>query len=164
MANLDDFLDKFQNIRVLSVGDVMLDRFVSGKVERISPEAPVPVFQFLQEKKMLGGAGNVVANLHSLGCQTFFVSLVGKDDFGNDVQRLLNDLNCKSFLLKTADRPTIMKARFIAGNNHILRFDKEKLLPLAESQEKTLLQVVKDYMIQSDIVLLSNKFIKYFCK
>jgi len=156
MKELLDILKNFKDICVLSVGDVMMDRFVQGKVERISPEAPVPVFQFVQEKKMLGGAGNVVANLRALGCQTYFISIVGNDDFGVSVERLLNDLNCKNFLLKAEDRPTIMKARFIAGNNHILRFDREKLLPLTQAQENILLQEIESKMPQIDIVLLSD--------
>ena len=156
MLSLKDILKRFNGIHILSVGDVMMDRFVQGKVERISPEAPVPVFQFVQEKKMLGGAGNVVANLQSLSCHTYFVSLVGDDDFGDDVENLLSDLNCKSFLLKANDRPTIMKARFIAGNNHILRFDKEKLLPLTQEQESILLQKIKEKISHIDIVLLSD--------
>ena len=71
--DINAVLDDFTSIKILCIGDIMLDRFVQGKVERISPEAPVPVFQFVQEKKMLGGAGNVIANLNSLGCKLFLL-------------------------------------------------------------------------------------------
>lgn len=156
MQTLKKILESFKNIHILSIGDIMIDRFLQGKVERISPEAPVPIFQFIQEKKMLGGAGNVVANLNALGCKSFFVGVVGEDDFGKDVATLLDSLNCDNFLLKTMDKPTIMKARFIAGNNHILRFDKEKITPLTEEQETLLLEKIKVFMEKSDIILLSD--------
>ena len=156
MQDLEKILEKLSSVHVLSVGDVMIDRFLQGKVERISPEAPVPIFQFVQERKMLGGAGNVVANLNALGCQTSFVSIVGDDDLGKGVASLLKKLNADYFLLKLSDRPTIMKARFIAGNNHILRFDKEKILPLTQEQEQEILNQIKQKMPSCDIVLISD--------
>ena len=86
MPLLSTYVDEFAKIRVLVVGDIMLDRFEYGRVERISPEAPVPVFKFAYEKKMLGGAGNVAANLAALGCKAMFTGAVGQDD--DDLQFL----------------------------------------------------------------------------
>ncbi len=153
---LNALLNRFADIRILCIGDIMMDRFVQGKVERISPEAPVPVFQFVAERKMLGGSGNVVANLRALGCQTYFVGMVGKDDFGADVADLLRQLKSDFYLYQTDDRPTITKARFIAGNNHILRFDNEKIVPLSETEENDLLTHIETKIETADVVLLSD--------
>ncbi|MBE6449095.1 MAG: D-glycero-beta-D-manno-heptose-7-phosphate kinase [Alphaproteobacteria bacterium] len=154
--DINGLLDDFTSVKVLSIGDIMLDRFVQGKVERISPEAPVPVFQFVQEKKMLGGAGNVIANLNSLGCKTVFMGQVGQDDFGEKVKEMLHELKTETYLIQRTDVPTIMKARFVAGNNHILRFDKEKISPLTEEQQEELLLKLKGVLPSVDIVLLSD--------
>ena len=129
---LTSCIDKFSNIRVLVIGDIMLDKFEYGKVERISPEAPVPVFKFSHEKKMLGGAGNVVANLVTLGCKTTFIGIVGKDDNGTTVANLLRKIGAHSHLLKIDNYPTIVKTRLIAGNNHLLRADQEEVLPVVD--------------------------------
>ena len=153
---LSDILSRFSSVNVLCVGDIMIDRFVYGKVERISPEAPVPVFQYVKEKKMLGGSGKVVANLRALGCKTFFAGMVGQDSVGQDVADLLKQLDCDFYLLKTANRPTIMKARFIAGNNHILRFDREEIIPLSGEEERDLLAHLALQIEKADIVLLSD--------
>ena len=153
---LNKLLEHFSQVRVLCVGDIMLDRFIQGKVERISPEAPVPIFQFIQEKQMLGGAGNVVANLNALGCKTFFVGMVGKDDSGLQIANLLQSLKTDFYLQESDNRPTIVKTRFIAGNNHILRFDKEKKMPLTQQEEENLLSRLEMEIQKSDIVLLSD--------
>ncbi len=153
---LIELIEKFPQARLLCVGDVMIDRFVQGKIDRISPEAPVPVFQFIQEREMLGGAGNVVANLQALCCLTYFVGMVGRDKFGEDVCDLLSRIKADYYLLKSKTRPTVMKARFIAGNQHILRFDQERIIPLNELEEKELLTVVQKRLEKTDLLLLSD--------
>ena len=95
------FIEKFSSVRLLVIGDIMLDRFLSGTVERISPEAPVPIFKQRSEKLMLGGAGNVVANLTALNAQTYFIGVIGKDTQGETVSGYLNTLKAHPFLLKT---------------------------------------------------------------
>ena len=90
--SLTECIDKLKSLKVLVIGDVMLDKFEYGKVERISPEAPVPIFKFDHEKQMLGGAGNVVANLVSLGCKTTFVGITGKDAEGLKIEELFKIL------------------------------------------------------------------------
>ena len=153
---LTSCIDKFSNIRVLVIGDIMLDKFEYGKVERISPEAPVTVFKFSHENKMLGGAGNVVANLVTLGCKTTFIGIVGKDDNGTTVANLLRKIGAHSHLLKIDNYPTIVKTRLIAGNNHLLRADQEEVLPVVDELlpkfKKILTQAIKNV----DIVLVSD--------
>lgn len=149
-------INNFSKVKILCIGDIMLDRFVHGKVERISPEAPVPVFQFVQERQMLGGAGNVVANLCALGAQTYFIGMIGRDQFGENVTDLLSRINADYYMLKSKVRPTIMKARFIAGNNHIMRLDQEKIMPMTSLEERELLAVLEKRIPRSDVVLLSD--------
>ncbi len=86
MSLLSTYIERFKNVRVLVIGDIMLDRFIYGKVERISPEVPVPVFNFEYEKEMPGGAGNVVANLAALGCQVNIIGIIGQDVGGRDAR------------------------------------------------------------------------------
>lgn len=156
MTNLDTYIDSFKNIKVLVIGDIMLDRFVYGSVDRISPEAPVPVFKYQYEKQMLGGAGNVIANLTALGCSTTFVGITGKDEHGKKLKYLLDQTGAKSYLLTLSNYPTIVKTRLIAGNNHLLRSDQEEILPILESKlprfQKLLNQIIKKH----DIVILSD--------
>ena len=92
MLELWDLLDSFHRARVLVVGDVMVDRFIYGSVERISPEAPVPVIHIEREERTLGGAGNVLRNLHALGVNTCFVSVTGTDPAGREVARMVAGL------------------------------------------------------------------------
>ncbi len=149
---LSSIVKAYRNIRVLCIGDVMLDHFLYGKVERISPEAPVPVFNFRSEKKMLGGAGNVVANLHSLGCTADIVCLVGDDAAGREVKTLLEQVCGHVSALTAPGFPTIEKTRVIAGNNHLLRIDNERRFECGDDILDADLVRVED----ADIVLLSD--------
>lgn len=150
------FIEKFSSVRLLVIGDIMLDRFLSGTVERISPEAPVPIFKQRSEKLMLGGAGNVVANLTALNAQTYFIGVIGKDTQGETVSGYLNTLKAHPFLLKTKQYPTITKTRLIANNNHLLRCDQEMQIQLTEQEEKSLLSHIEKTLPNMDLVLLSD--------
>jgi len=134
----------------------MLDKFIYGKVSRISPEAPVQILNLNDTKEMLGGCGNVIANLASLGCKANYLGIVGNDTNGQKIATLLKKCNSHYKLLKLDDYSTIIKSRFIAGNNHILRVDEERKLPLIKNllprYERILRKVVKN----ADIVLLSD--------
>ena len=147
MPLLTTYIEKFQDIRVLVIGDIMLDRFMYGKVERISPEAPVPVFKFHHEKKMLGGAGNVAANLTSLGVHCDFIGIIGKDEAGRSLSGLLSAVNVHSHLLRLADYPTIVKTRLIAGANHLTHAVKKADIVLISDYNKGLLTPVTTQMI-----------------
>ncbi len=149
-------IDKLPNGRVLVVGDIILDRFISGAVERISPEAPVPVFRLIEEKEMLGGAGNVAANLATLGCDCTLFGVIGNDTYGTALSKFLDDLKIKHFLMTTSDAPTITKIRLIAKNNHLMRMDREKTIQLTPAQEIDLLSQIEKQIHQTDVVLLSD--------
>ena len=156
MPSLATYINGFSNVRVLVIGDLILDQFTYGKVERISPEAPVPVFKVTHEKKMLGGAGNVVANLCALGCRVSLIGVVGYDANGEKISDLLHECGARSYLLRVQSYPTIVKTRLIAGGSHMSRVDREEVAPvltgLMERYAKMLCRVVK----HADIVLISD--------
>ncbi|MBO5441399.1 MAG: bifunctional heptose 7-phosphate kinase/heptose 1-phosphate adenyltransferase, partial [Alphaproteobacteria bacterium] len=120
MSELSEYIKNFQNVRMLIIGDVMLDEFIYGKVERISPEAPVPVIRLKSEKKMLGGAGNVALNAAALKVNTSFIGLIGNDEAGLTVNKLFEETSINKHLFKLKDYPTIIKKRYIAGNAQLL--------------------------------------------
>ena len=151
-----DIINNFKNLTVLCVGDIMVDKFFYGEVERISPEAPVPIFKITKEKSMLGGTGNVIANLASLGIKTKFAGIVGNDDSGKLLEKFLDTTGCDYSLLKPENYPTTTKIRMIANNNHLIRADKEKDLKIDDSYLKKLEAIVETQIKDVDIVLLSD--------
>lgn len=153
---LSTIVKRFGNVRVLCMGDVMLDHFLYGKVERISPEAPVPVFQRGSEKTMLGGAGNVVSNLHALGCMTEAVCLVGNDAAGREIRCLLDACCENSLPIDVPGFPTVEKTRIIAGNNHLLRIDSECRFEWGHEAERMLNKDLEGRVSRADVVLLSD--------
>src|SRR5258708_2838124 len=111
---LVDLVRELAEARVAVIGDVMLDRYVYGDVERISPEAPVPVLRVKNTRAMLGGAGNVAANVASLGAHVALIGLVGQDEAGTIVRQLAADLpNSTINLISQNDCPTVVKTRII---------------------------------------------------
>ena len=125
-SHLIPLVDKLAGKRVLCIGDVMLDRYVYGQVERISPEAPIPVLHTQREAVTLGGAGNVVRNIISLGGAADLVAVVGKDQAGYDLAKQLGALpQVTSNLLTDNSRPTTLKTRYVASGQQLLRADLE---------------------------------------
>lgn len=156
MPLLSTYIDRFAHVKTLVIGDIMLDRFIYGQVTRISPEAPVPVFRFRREKQMLGAAGNVVANLTALGCQTTFIGLIGDDANGAKIAALLKQTGAHAHLLKLRAYPTIVKTRLIAGNNHLARVDQEEPLPVVTDLLPKFRRILTQAVKAADIVLLSD--------
>ena len=117
---------------VLVIGDVISDVYLWGKVSRISPEAPVPVFESAEQSRVLGGAANVAANLRMLGCNVHLIGVVGADAAGRCVRELLRQQGIDDTLvMEDATRPTTEKTRIIAQQQNVLRLDQEKRHPLA---------------------------------
>ncbi len=134
--DLPAILDRMPDARVVVVGDIMLDRFVYGDVERISPEAPIPVLKVRHETTMLGGAGNVLSNLRGLDVAATVVSVIGADAPGRDVRALVTERGAPADgLVETGDRPTIIKTRFLAAHQQLLRTDYEQALAIPASVE-----------------------------
>ena len=131
-ARLEKVLDRFGEVRLLVVGDVVLDEYVVGEVERVSPEAPVPVVRVEREERALGGAANVARNVVALGGRVDLCGLVGDDEAGASVVALLQELGVASEgLVIDAGRPTTRKTRIVARGQQVVRFDRETAEPPA---------------------------------
>jgi rfaE bifunctional protein kinase chain/domain len=139
-ASLAGTMDRFPRTRVLVIGDIIMDEYIWGDVSRISPEAPVPVVDVRRETKMLGGAGNVVNNISSLGGEAILCGVVGDDSTGRQVMKMVESLGIASEgIFQEANRPTTIKTRIVAQHQQVVRFDREsrrEILP--ESVQKLL--------------------------
>lgn len=157
-SDLTALIERFRTARVLCVGDVMLDHYVYGTSDRLSPEAPVPVLAIDSETRNLGGAGNVLRNLAALGAQTSFVSVVGNDAAGREIHNLLEALDgAEIHLLMQPQRVTTVKTRFIAVNQkHLLRADREMPAPLGPYIRDDLLRLVRELVTSHNVVAISD--------
>jgi D-beta-D-heptose 7-phosphate kinase/D-beta-D-heptose 1-phosphate adenosyltransferase len=142
---------------VLVVGDAMLDRYVYGSVQRISPEAPVPVLLVDRELALPGGAGNVVRNLTALGAAVAFVSVVGDDQAGSDLTGLIGGQpNVEPWLLVQGGRATTTKTRFVASGQHLLRADHEQVAPISARLADRLVRIAADAVAATAVMVLSD--------
>ncbi|HEY9568171.1 MAG TPA: PfkB family carbohydrate kinase, partial [Thalassobaculum sp.] len=156
-SELADLVGRLAGVRVLAVGDVMLDRFVYGGVERISPEAPVPVLRIEREQAMLGGVGNVVRNLRAQAASVCLVTLLGRDEAAREIKGLLrDDVDIESHLLEEDDRPTTIKTRYIAGGQQMLRADRERVQPVAAALEEEIVARAEADLDQAQALVLSD--------
>lgn len=147
----------FAGVTVLCIGDVMLDRFIAGEVERISPEAPVPVIRVRESRSALGGAGNVASNIAALGGRAVLVGLVGGDAAaGALMAEIKAHPGINPALIETAHRPTITKTRFLAARQQVVRTDEESSLPLQETEEAALIAAIERAMPAARAVILSD--------
>ena len=142
---------------VLVIGDVMLDRSVYGGVERISPEAPVPILTEERETAAPGGAGNVVRNLTALGVAVAFIAVVGDDVAGSEITGLIGgQTGVEPWLLVQGGRTTTVKTRFIARGQQVLRTDREQVAPIHPKLADRLVRIAGDAMAATGVVLLSD--------
>jgi D-beta-D-heptose 7-phosphate kinase / D-beta-D-heptose 1-phosphate adenosyltransferase len=149
--------DKLNNVRVLCIGDVMLDRFVSGQVKRISPESPVPVLSVSATRDFPGGAANVARNIASLGGRCTLVSVVGEDGVARDLRRAMETVEAiRCEFAVSADRPTSEKIRFVAHGQHMLRADTEVTAPIAGQTEKAVIESIARLAPEHDVMVLSD--------
>jgi rfaE bifunctional protein kinase chain/domain len=142
--NLNQLFDSFNKLKILVLGDIMLDAYVWGKVDRISPEAPVPIVAIQKRVNKLGGAANVALNLKSLGAEPIICSVVGDD---SKAMELIEVLNVESLsadgIIKSADRITTTKFRIIGNNAQMLRVDEEETHDLNVNEETQLITKIK---------------------
>ncbi len=123
---------RFRNSRIMVVGDAMLDVFIWGEVQRISPEAPVPVVDVREQTRRLGGSANVAGNIAALGAQPLLVAVIGNDIEGGLLRELLETHGEQTTgLFSDGDRPTTVKTRIVAHNQQVVRFDQERRMALA---------------------------------
>lgn len=154
---LEKLLDGFAQVRLLVVGDLVLDEYVRGEVERVSPEAPVPVVQVIGESLVLGGAGNVVRNVVALGGSVSFCAVVGDDSAGSKATDLLKNLGVDpAGLVVCEGRPTTRKTRVVARNQQIVRFDRETVEPPLPAVGRELLANVERALGACDGVVVED--------
>lgn len=150
-------LENFSKVKVLIVGDVMIDRFWWGDVTRISPEAPVPVVNLNRTSTAPGGAANVAANVSGLGAECFLVGVVGDDKEAEILPEILSQINVSTeFLIKTQNRPTTVKTRVIAHSQQIVRIDREKKIPLDDFEENQVWRIISGLLERVEIIVLSD--------
>lgn len=157
---MNSLAQKLQNLgkpRILVVGDLILDRYVWGEVERISPEAPIPVLFAQRQEARLGGAGSVVSNLKALGAEALIFGIVGADEPARRFLSIMKGLGLLTRgIVKEPSRPTTQKTRFIARVQHILRVDEEVVSCLSEKIETKILSRLKKELSGSSALLLSD--------
>lgn len=147
----------FSSLRVLCVGDVMVDRFADGSVTRISPERPVPVFNLTEVVDVAGGAANVARNVAALGGHCTLVGVVGDDAAAEHLVAACEaGLGVDARLVVEQGRPTTEKTRFVTQGNHVLRVDRESSAPISENTVALLLDVVESMIDDVDVVVLSD--------
>jgi D-beta-D-heptose 7-phosphate kinase/D-beta-D-heptose 1-phosphate adenosyltransferase len=160
MANNSDllpYIDRLKSARVLCIGDVMLDHYVYGQVERVSPEAPIPVLWIEREMKTLGGAGNVLRNLRALGVASSFISVVGNDEAGREIGRLVEAQDgAEAHVLVQPQRTTTVKTRYIASNQQLLRADRESAIPVDPYIREDLLRLARELVADNPVVVISD--------
>ena len=143
--------------KILVIGDLMIDHYLWGECDRISPEAPVAVVDIRSENKRLGGAGNVIANLKALGLDVGVMSVVGDDESGKDIVLMLENMGVKiEKIAKEKERKSAHKTRIMAVHQQVIRFDKESKNDILETSKDELLNSFKDIIKNYDAVLLSD--------
>jgi D-beta-D-heptose 7-phosphate kinase/D-beta-D-heptose 1-phosphate adenosyltransferase len=161
-TDLLQLVERFAGRPILLVGDLMLDRYLFGDAERISPEAPVPVLRVVDQQDRVGGAGSVALNIAALEAEVRLLGILGADDHGATVRMLLADAGIGTdHVLTVADRPTITKTRLVGLAEHrhrqqILRVDRERVLPPAAADEAQLLAAARSQLPQVAVVCLED--------
>ena len=153
--NLNSLFTEFKSRKVLIVGDAMIDAYMWGEFNRMSPEAPVPVVEVKKHENRLGGAANVALNLQSLGANPLLCSVIGNDNKSNLFKELMNN-SCLSLkgILTNSDRRTTLKTRVIADNKHQVRIDEEDTHPI--NIEDQFLKLINKLIIDVDVVILQD--------
>ncbi|HYH13603.1 MAG TPA: PfkB family carbohydrate kinase [Flavisolibacter sp.] len=147
MKELQKLFAKFKEVKVGVIGDVMLDTYMWGHVDRISPEAPVPIVSLDKKEYRIGGAGNVALNLQSLGAQAFVLSVTGKDEDAVNLNALFaqNGINVQ-YCIQSENRITTNKTRIISRNQQMMRLDSEITFDLSREEEAVLLNCIEQFI------------------
>lgn len=153
------YMDKIRakSSKIAVIGDLMIDHYIWGKCERISPEAPVQVVEITEENSVLGGAGNVINNLKALDCEVSVYTVLGDDENANYTKKLLEEIGTDSHtIINQEDRITTKKSRVIASNQQIIRFDDETKEDISLRSQYELLTKLSENIFTYDIILLSD--------
>jgi len=155
---IDRIFEDFNKLNVMIIGDVMVDSYIFGKVDRISPEAPIPILLTKKREFRLGGAANVALNIQALGATPILCAIIGSDENGEKlIERLSKrSLSSQGIVRSTYGRPTTTKTRVISGSQHVVRIDTETNAPLTTPEEDALFNAIKLGMEESDVVIFED--------
>jgi rfaE bifunctional protein kinase chain/domain len=156
---LEEILTRVTRVRVAVVGDLMLDVYLTGAVQRISPEAPVPVVHVLEERSALGGAANVAANVLHLGASCDLVGFIGMDSAGEQIRRAIDSIpsgTVRARLVSGSERPTTTKTRVMARKQQVVRFDREHAEDLDPEAVTQLCGLVRSSVASADVLVLED--------
>ncbi|MEN0002684.1 MAG: bifunctional ADP-heptose synthase [Bacteroidota bacterium] len=152
MVQANSLFSSFQKLNVLVIGDVMVDRYLHGKVDRVSPEAPVPVVHLQDREDRLGGAANVALNIKALGANPYLCSVIGNDATADEFLKMLPEYNLSTKgIVQSNERKTTIKTRVIANSQHLLRVDTEDTHDLSQDEASTFVKQVKDLLETKEI-------------
>lgn len=149
-------LDDFSKARVLVVGDAIIDSYIQGTIERISPEAPVPVLRYVSRRWAPGGGANVAANIAALGGKATLLAGVGGDEAGRYLRQMLEELSIRVMLVDIPGRPTTCKTRLMAGSHQLIRLDEEHTGPIDEETCGELISHLERVAHEHDVIILSD--------
>lgn len=156
-VSIPQLFEQFNSLKVLIVGDVMIDAYILGKVERISPEAPVPVVSVTHKENRLGGAANVALNVKSLGAHPYIASVIGDDEGGRELQYLFDQAGVNHEAIVTShERLSTVKTRVIGNNVQMLRIDEEHIHSINAEESRQLLAAIEKILPQMDVVIFED--------
>ena len=157
IEKLKRLFEGFNGKRIIVLGDLMLDTYVWGNVSRISPEAPVPVLEVESESARLGGAANVANNIRSLGAEPVLFGIVGKDEAGSKLLKIIEDMSLESSgVIRVDDRPTTVKTRVIAHGQHVVRMDHEVRDDVDRNIVRRVLEILNSMRNEVDGIILED--------
>ena len=152
----EKLMQRFSELKILVLGDFMLDQFIWGRVDRISPEAPVPIVDVERESFSLGGAGNVVQNLEAMGAHAIPVGVLGEDDAGRRLLGLFRERNVDTESLFRMERPTTVKTRILAHQQQVVRVDRELKTQIDDANRSRVASRFLEMLDQVDAVIVSD--------
>jgi len=154
---IEKIFSKSSGKRICIIGDIMLDRYMLGDVTRISPEAPVQVFDIRKTEPKLGGAANVSLNIKKLNAEPFLIGIIGKDIEGEVLKQVLKGQGQNiNGIIEAEDRPTTCKTRVIASSHHLLRIDSESKREISKDIEKKILGMLKENVKEFEIIIMQD--------
>jgi rfaE bifunctional protein kinase chain/domain len=157
VMDLNHIFEKFNQLKVLIIGDVMLDSYLWGEVNRISPEAPVPIVNVKKREKRLGGAANVAMNVLAMGASPILCAVVGKDADAEDFRKLLAENNLSDAgIVQSEDRITTIKHRILAGHQQMIRVDSEMTDLITETERENLWQQIQKLLPTCQVVIFED--------
>ncbi|MEX0650136.1 MAG: PfkB family carbohydrate kinase [Candidatus Andersenbacteria bacterium] len=156
----EEIVSQFSGKKILVVGDVVIDHYVHGVVERLNPEAPVPILEAREEHEATGGAGNTAKNLAQLGADTVVVGVVGKDEGASRYRALAEKEGYRPVVIEDISRPTTRKVRHIVNSQQLLRVDYEKVANVSEQVEDEIIEAIKHEVKQGAQAILVSDYAK----